>query len=144
MHRMQSGEGIHHAARGSEMWFKATSEHTRGRFSLMERTMPPGGRAPPPHRHPRNEEAFYVLSGAVEFHVGDEVFVGTEGDFVLVPAGEAHTFGNASDGLANLLVLHSPGLDPYFRDLEDLWSSPEPPSREAEVALMRRHGMDPA
>jgi mannose-6-phosphate isomerase-like protein (cupin superfamily) len=125
------------------MWFKATGAATHDRFSLMERTLPPGGRMPPPHRHTGNEEAYFVLDGTVEFRVADEVFDGTIGTFVLVPAGESHTFGNTSDEPARLVVLHAPGLDRYFEDLEQLWASPQPPDRDAELALMRRHGMEP-
>lgn len=139
----KSGEGLRYEARGSEMWFKATAADTKGRFSLMERTLPAGGRIPPLHRHRGNEEAYFVLSGTVEFHISGEVFEGTSSDFVLVPSGEAHTFGNTSDEPARLLVLHSPGLDQYFRELELLWSSSEPPNDEAQSALMRRHGMEP-
>jgi mannose-6-phosphate isomerase-like protein (cupin superfamily) len=126
------------------MWFKATAAHTQGRFSLMERTLPPGGRMPPPHRHAANDEAYFILDGTVEFRVGDDVFEDTSGAFVLVPAGEAHTFGNTSGAPARLLVLHAPALDRYFEDLEHLWSSPEAPDRDAELDLMRRHGMEPA
>jgi hypothetical protein len=61
-----------------------------------------------------------------------------------VPAGETHTFGNAGDVAARLLVLHAPALDGYFEDLERLWSAPEKPDRDTELALMRRHGMEPA
>lgn len=139
----ESGEGLRREARGSEMWFKATASNTQGRFSLMERTLPAGGRMPPAHRHIGNDEAYFVLDGAVEFHVADEVFLGTSGTFVLVPAGEAHTFGNTSAQPARLLVLHAPALDGYFEDLEQLWGSPQPPDRDAELALMRRHGMEP-
>jgi mannose-6-phosphate isomerase-like protein (cupin superfamily) len=126
------------------MWFKATAASTEGRFSLMERTLPPGGRMPPAHSHLGNDEAYFVLDGIVEFRVADEVFQGTEGSFVLVPAGEAHTFGNTGDEVARLLVLHSPALDGYFEDLERLWGSAETPERDAEIALMRRHGMEPS
>lgn len=144
MRRYDSGEGLRREARGSEMWFKATAASTNGRFSLMERTLPPGGRMPPAHRHSENEEAYFVLEGTVEFRVGEEVVEGSGGTFVLVPAGEPHTFGNTSDDPARLLVLHVPALDRYFEDLEQLWASPEAPDRETELALMRRHGMEPA
>jgi quercetin dioxygenase-like cupin family protein len=99
---------------------------------------------PPAHSHVGNEEAYFVLDGTVEFHVAGEVFQGTDGTFVLVPAGEVHTFGNTGDGAARLLVLHAPALDRYFEDLEELWSAPAPPDRDTELDLMRRHGMEPA
>jgi quercetin dioxygenase-like cupin family protein len=110
----------------------------------MERTLPPGGRMPPPHRHSGNEEAYFVLDGVVEFRVGGDVLAGGPGTFVLVPSGEAHTFGNTTASPARLLVLHAPALDAYFEDLEALWAEAEPPDKEDELALMRRHGMEPA
>jgi mannose-6-phosphate isomerase-like protein (cupin superfamily) len=142
--RWESGEGLRREARGSEMWFKATAASTNGRFSLMERSLPPGGRMPPPHAHVGNDEAYFVLDGVVEFHIADEVFESGGGTFVLVPAGEAHTFGNTSSEPARLLVLHAPALDGYFEELEQLWALSEPPDRDAELELMRRHGMEPA
>lgn len=144
MQRWNSGQGMRHEARGSEMWFKAGAADTSGRFSLMERTLPPGGRMPPAHRHVGNDEAYFVLEGTVEFRVEEQVFHGESGTFVLVAAGEAHTFGNTSGVAARLLVLHAPALDQYFAELEQLWASDLPPEREAELDLMRRHGMDPA
>ena len=144
MLRFASGEGLRREARGSEMWFKATATATEGRFSLMERTLSPGGRMPPAHSHVGNDEAYFVLDGSVEFRVSEAVFQGERGVFVLVAAGEPHTFGNTSDAPARLLVLHAPALDSYFEELERLWSAPQPPERERELALMRRHGMEPA
>jgi len=142
--RLGPREGHHLEARGSDMWFKALSATTQGRFSLMERTLPPAGRTPPAHRHPDNDEAYYVLEGEVTFHVGEDVATGAAGTFVLVEAGETHTFGNEGAIPARLLIVHAPGLDAYFEELAALWSSKEPPSRDEELDLMRRHGMEPA
>ena len=68
MIRFESGEGHHLDARGSDMWFKARAADTQGRYSFMERTLPPGGRMPPAHRHRENDEAYFVLEGDVTFH----------------------------------------------------------------------------
>ena len=144
MQRFDTGEGLRRQARGSVMWFKATGASTQGRFSLMERTLPPGGRMPPAHRHAGNDEAYFVIDGIVEFCVEGDVFDATSGEFVLVPAGEAHTFGNTGETEARLLVLHAPPLDGYFEDLQRLWASADPPDRDTEIALMRSHGMEPA
>ena len=77
------------------MHFKALAELDDGDLSLMERTLPPGGRRPPPHRHMNCSEAYFVLDGEVLVTVEDkDLAVGREG-FVLVPRGTAHTFGNA-------------------------------------------------
>lgn len=144
MHPIERGEGLHYEARGSDMWFKATSADTQGRFSLMERILPPGGRMPPAHRPVGNDEAYFVLDGVVEFHVGDDLCTGSNGMFLLVSAGEAHTFGNTSAESARLLVIHTPALDAYFADLERLWSAAEIPDCDTEIALMKQYGMEPA
>jgi mannose-6-phosphate isomerase-like protein (cupin superfamily) len=138
------GQGHVLTARGSVMAFKAVAGQTSGDFSLMERTLPPGGRTPPAHRHTNCSEAFFVLEGEITFVLGDEQLTGGPGDFLLVPRGEAHTFGNRSQQQARLLVLHAPAADAYFTELHELWSDGRTPEREEEIALMRRHGMEPA
>lgn len=139
----EAGEGTALTARGSTMFFKATQVSTDGAFSFMERTLPPGGRKPPPHVHTNCEEAFYVLDGEIEFSLDDETVIGRAGSFVLVPGGVPHTFGNAAASESRLLILHAPAMDPYFRELQELWSRELPPSRDDEIALMRHHGMEP-
>ena len=140
---LEAGQGTVLNAPGSAMFFKATRASTDGAFSLMERTLPPGGRKPPPHIHTNCEEAFYVLDGEVEFSLGETTAVGRPDTFVLVPGGVPHTFGNAGRTQARLLVLHAPAMDAYFEELQALWSGADPPSREEEIELMRRHGMEP-
>ena len=137
------GEGRRrYTARGSVMFFKALAEQDDGDLSLMERTLPPGGRRPPPHRHTNCSEAYFVLDGLVSVVVeGEEIAVGPEG-FVLVPRGTAHTFGNAGDDEARLLVIHAPAMDAYFAGLHELWNRPEPPTPDEERALMARFGME--
>ena len=137
------GEGQkRYTARGSVMFFKALAEQDDGDLSLMERTLPPGGRRPPPHRHTNCSEAYFVLDGLVSVVVeGEELTVGPEG-CVLVPRGTAHTFGNAGDDEARLLVIHAPAMDAYFAGLHELWNRPEPPTPDEERALMARFGME--
>jgi mannose-6-phosphate isomerase-like protein (cupin superfamily) len=137
------GEGRQYTARGSVMAFKALAETTGGDFSLMERTLPPGGRQPPPHRHTNCSEAYFVLDGVVTVTVQDEELAVVPGGFVLVPRGTAHTFGNSAAVPARLLVIHAPAMDAYFAQLHELWNSGQPPSRDDERALMARFGMQP-
>jgi len=137
------GEGAkQYSARGSEMFFKAVAELDNGDLSLMERTLPAGARRPPAHRHTNCSEAYFVLDGVVLVIVeDDELTLGPE-DFLLVPRGTAHTFGNGGDEEARLLVIHAPAMDAYFAGLHDLWSRDEPPTTDEERALMARFGME--
>ena len=141
---LSPGEGHLLTARGSVMAFKAVAAQTGGDFSLMERTLPPGGRRPPAHRHVNCSEAFFVLDGHITFTLDGRDLTGGPGDFLLVPRGAAHTFGNASEEPARLLVLHAPAMDAYFEELHRLWASGQPPATEEERALMARFGMEPA
>ncbi len=141
---LRRGEGEVTEARGSRMTFKAVAADTGGRFSLMERDLPPGGRMPPPHVHRVSDEAFLVLHGEVEFALEGQAVRGEAGTFVLVPHGVPHTFGNTSDAPAQVLVLHVPAMDGYFRELRALWSGDLAPTRQEEIALMRRHETESA
>lgn len=136
--------GEHLTARGSSLLFKAVAATTGGSFSLHERLVPRAGRRPPAHVHPDRTEAFWVLEGVAEFDLNGQVTLAAAGAFVLVPGGVVHTFGAGPSTDARLLVFHAPALDDYFRELEQLWSGEEPPARDDELALMRRHGMEPA
>ena len=138
----EPGEGKAVSARGSAMIFKAVAETTDSAFSLMERTLPVSNRRPQPHTH-GGPEGFYVLEGQIEFVVGGESRVGEPGFWALVPGGVAHTFGNAGNVPARLLIIHIPAADAYFVELQELWSRELPPSPEEERALMRRHGLMP-
>jgi mannose-6-phosphate isomerase-like protein (cupin superfamily) len=126
------------------MFFKALAENDDGDLSLMERTLPVAGRRPPAHRHVTCSEAYFVLDGLVSVTVeGEDLTLGPEG-FVLVPRGTAHTFGNAGDTEARLLVIHAPAMDAYFAGLHELWNRDEPPSPDEERELMARFGMEAA
>jgi mannose-6-phosphate isomerase-like protein (cupin superfamily) len=103
-----------------------------------------GGRRPPAHRHVNCSEAFFVLDGQVTFSLEGTDLSGGPGDFLLVPRGAGHTFGNGATGPARLLVLHAPAMDAYFEELHRLWASGQPPATEDERALMARYGMEPA
>jgi mannose-6-phosphate isomerase-like protein (cupin superfamily) len=138
----EPGEGMTVTARGSLMHFKAVSDTTGGAFSLMERELPVSNRRPQPHTH-QGPEGFYVLEGSIEFIVGTERRIGGPGFWALVPGGVAHTFGNAGESPAKLLIIHAPAAEAYFVALQELWSQANPPTPEEERALMRRHGLEP-
>jgi mannose-6-phosphate isomerase-like protein (cupin superfamily) len=139
-----SGQGHLLTARGNVLAFKAVAAQTGGDFSLMERTVPPGARMPPAHRHVNCSEAFFVLSGTITFLLDSAELSGGPGDFLLVPRGAGHTFGNRDSEPARLLVLHAPAMDAYFEELHLLWSGSAPPTPETERELMSRYGMEPA
>jgi len=72
---------------------KVVSEDTGGAFALAEAITPPEG-GPPPHVHHREDEAFYVLEGELEFMTEDGTIRAGAGSFVHVPKGTLHTYKN--------------------------------------------------
>lgn len=65
----------------------------------------------PYHIHHNDEEIFYVLSGQIGFVVGDDEFIASAGDAVLVPPGAVHTWWAASEEPARYLIAMSPRMD---------------------------------
>lgn len=79
-------------------------------YTAFENVTRGGYPGPPPHRHLRQDEGFYVLEGAFTFDVEGEVIPATVGDFVNVPKGRLHTFANTGRGVGRLLgVIAPPG-----------------------------------
>jgi quercetin dioxygenase-like cupin family protein len=132
---------------GDTLTLKATAETTRGALTLIECEAAPGG-GPPPHIHEREDEAFYVLDGAFEIQLGDELLRAGPGDFAFVPRGMVHRFANVGDTPARILILFTPGgIEEFFRAAGTPASGdgPPPPLDEAEIArtdaAAAQHGM---
>jgi quercetin dioxygenase-like cupin family protein len=112
------GEGERHAAGSSEILIKATGDETAGSFFLSESTIAPGFPGPPPHRHERLVDMFYVLEGVLTVRLGEDTRELEAGSFVCVPAGVVHTFSNPSDSAVRFLNFNTPaGWENYMRDL---------------------------
>jgi mannose-6-phosphate isomerase-like protein (cupin superfamily) len=100
---------------GEAWWFlgslatvKASKAETSGNLSVLEFLNPPGF-APPLHRHIEEDEMFYILEGAAEFHCGGQILTAGPGDFVLLPVGVAHSFVVGSDEPLRALQFTTPG-----------------------------------
>jgi Cupin domain len=72
-------------------------------WTFMESRMHPG-HAPPLHLHIDEDEAFYILEGAMRFRCGDAEFDAVAGDFVFVPRGTPHAFRVGEAGVVALQV----------------------------------------
>jgi mannose-6-phosphate isomerase-like protein (cupin superfamily) len=111
---------LHHADEGEAPWFlgnlvtvKAGGAQTGGRFTVVE-FLNPAGFAPPLHRHLRDDEAFYILSGTVRFYCDDEQFDAGPGDFVLLPVNLAHSFIVGADEPLRTLQITAPSGFEHF------------------------------
>jgi len=100
---------------------KVPAYATEGRVAIVEHTLPPRRLGAPMHRHSREDELSYVLSGKLGAKLGDDVVVVGEGSYVLKPRGQWHTFWNAGDTQLRFMELVIPGgFDAYFQWLAEL------------------------
>ena len=115
------GEGRTISTLGSTIGFKAVTEDTGGRYSLIEYTAGPEFTGPAPHIHLEMEEGFYVVEGLFQLQVGDEMVRAPAGTFVLIPRGTVHTFANLLPTPSKFLLIASPaGFEHYFEELAPL------------------------
>jgi len=101
-------------AEGQALWFlgnlvtvKAAGPQTGGRITVVE-FLNPAGFAPPLHRHLREDEMFYVLSGTARIQCDGQAFDAGPGDFVLLPLGLPHTFLVGPDEPLRCLQITTP------------------------------------
>jgi mannose-6-phosphate isomerase-like protein (cupin superfamily) len=104
---IRSGSKATYWFREHDFRFLGSADETGGTYSLMEIVSPPDS-GPIPHTHDDAEEAFYVLDGDLTFHVGDESFEVSTGDFVHVPRGTVHSF-RVKGRPAKYLAVYAPG-----------------------------------
>lgn len=115
VHRPGEGEKI---GGPTAVTIKATGKETNDSFYLGEGVFEPGFPGPPPHRHRRLHDMFYVLDGTLTMRLGDETLELEPGSFVCVPPGVVHTFSNPSDTAVKILNFNTPaGWENYMRDL---------------------------
>jgi quercetin dioxygenase-like cupin family protein len=128
--------------------FKALGEETAGRLAAWEELLPQSS-SPPLHVHRDDDEAWYVLDGALTFQVADATWSAEAGSFVWAPRGLPHTF-RVDSPTARLLALAVPGgFDRFVRatgspaGAATLPPPPDgPPDMAALVAAARQEGVE--
>ena len=104
---------------GASFVIRKSAAETGGERVELEITLPPDASGPPPHFHPRQEEQWHVLAGALEVQVNGNWRMLREGESASIPAGHVHTLRNPTNEDVRVLDVHIPALD--FQDyMEDL------------------------
>jgi mannose-6-phosphate isomerase-like protein (cupin superfamily) len=99
--------------------WKITKQGSRGAFSLVE-VNDKTTREILPHRHTREDEAWYVIEGELSFDVGGESAVAGPGTFVYAPRDVPHSF-RVTKTPARYLILFSPaGIELLFSEVAEL------------------------
>ena len=88
--------------------FLLTAEESRGRFSIVDETFFPGMNSAPGHTHHFHSEVFYVISGSMEWTVGDETDTVGAGDLVYIPPGFVHYTRVLGDEPVRALMIYEP------------------------------------
>ncbi|MFF8679327.1 cupin domain-containing protein [Streptomyces sp. NPDC015237] len=97
----------------SVMTLLADSHPAAGGFTSYRSTFARGAAGAPAHFHTRASELFFVISGALQVLVGEEVTVLSEGDFLAVPPHTPHAFAAAPGCEADVLFVFTPGMDRF-------------------------------
>jgi quercetin dioxygenase-like cupin family protein len=118
-------------AHGGAFRLLVDGDSARGALGANRLTLPAAADGARPHRHAHASEMFYLLSGRMEFLLGERSVVASEGDLVVVPPGLVHAFGATPDSPADVLVVMAPGMERfgYFRLLGRVSQGLEPPER---------------
>jgi mannose-6-phosphate isomerase-like protein (cupin superfamily) len=118
--------------------WKIDGAQTGGRFSVVHHQLPPRTLAAPLHRHHREDEHSYVLSGSLGALLGNDVVRAEPGAWVFKPRGQWHTFWNAGNVLCEIIEVISPGgFEDYFRELRAVW-----PDRAKSGLLLQKYELD--
>jgi quercetin dioxygenase-like cupin family protein len=116
-------------------------QDTRGKYTLIDMHVPPGG-GPPPHRHDF-EEMFTVLDGEVQVTFRGRTLTARAGETINVPANAPHAFTNATGGPSRLLCLCAPaGQDEFFtlvgQPVATRTQAPPPLDADAQAAFIAK------
>jgi quercetin dioxygenase-like cupin family protein len=123
---------------GDLVIFKAEGEQTNGQYALFEiKTEPQHG--PPPHVHSREDEAFYIQEGEVEFYLDGRTVVATPGTFLFSPKGQRHSYKVISSQPAKMLCWATPaGIEQFFLEVGTVLDNASvPPAPFATEAIER-------
>ncbi|KAA1424300.1 cupin domain-containing protein [Nocardioides antri] len=106
----------------SEIVLLADGEHTNGGVTINRALLELGSPGAPVHRHLDTTECLYVIDGALDVLVDDEVHTLRSGDLAVLTPGTAHAFAPAAGHRADMLAIFAPGQErfAYYRLLERL------------------------
>ena len=108
---------------GEQRWYTTAVAAEQVSFSWRRMLPGTGGRGSYGHRHPGQEELYFVISGAVTFKIDDAVFEAGPRTAVRVSGDAFRSVHNDTDGEAELLIF-SPRLEaPPIEMQENFWPS---------------------
>jgi quercetin dioxygenase-like cupin family protein len=103
---------------GSRAELKLVGEQSGGDWSVVELRVRPGDE-PPIHTHTREDEAVYVVAGAITAIVGDQRIDVEAGSYAALPKNLPHSFIVRGDEARLLVTLEPAGAEYFFVPRDD-------------------------
>src|SRR3954463_15645825 len=108
---------------GEQRWDSDALGTEQVAFSWRRMLPGTGGRGSYGHRHPRQEEVYFVISGTVTFKVDDDVFEAGPQTAVRIGGDAYRSVHNDPDAEAELLIFSPRLAEPPLEKRDDFWPS---------------------
>ena len=143
-----SGRGPVYSVAGNLVSVLARRERTGGAYGLIETIVAPGVGAPM-HTHSREDEAFYVIEGELEFKLNGLRATGASGAFLHMPKDQPHGYVNHTTVPARVICVYTPGgCEGFFEeagepvsDVAQGLAAPRPADPRRLTLIASRYGM---
>ena len=106
---------------GEQRWYSDALGTEQVSFSWRRMLAGTGGRGSYGHRHPGQEEVYFVISGTVTFKVGDEVFEAGPQTAVRMTGEQFYSAHNDTDREAELIIFSTRLRDPMTERQDGFW-----------------------
>ena len=108
---------------GEQRWYTSAVAAEDVSFSWRRMSPGTGGRGSYGHRHPGQEEVYFVISGVVTFKIDGDVFDAGPQTAVRVAGDAVRSVHNDTDGEAELLIFSPRRDEPPTEKQDGFWAS---------------------
>jgi mannose-6-phosphate isomerase-like protein (cupin superfamily) len=106
---------------GEMRWYSDALGTEQVSFSWRSMPAGTGGRGSYGHRHPGQEEIYFVLEGTATFKVGDDVFEAAPKTAIRMTGDAFYSVHNDTDGDLELMIFSTRLADAPMEKQEDFW-----------------------
>ena len=106
---------------GEMRWYSEALGTEQVSFSWRSMPAGTGGRGSYGHRHPGQEEIYFVISGTATFKIGDDVFEAAPKTAVRMTGEDFYSVHNDTDGELQLMLISTRLAEPPTEKQEDFW-----------------------
>jgi mannose-6-phosphate isomerase-like protein (cupin superfamily) len=106
---------------GEMRWYSDALGTEQVSFSWRSMPAGTGGRGSYGHRHPGQEEIYFVLEGTATFKVGDDVFEAAPKTAIRMTGHAFYSVHNDTDGDIELMIFSTRLADAPMEKQEDFW-----------------------